>query len=279
MDISTVGGLVLGTILLTWGIIVGGQAAGMSAAVSLKAFWDLPSVFITMGGTLAATLISYPIGQILGIGKILKNAFFARSMAPSELIRTLVSYAQKARREGLLALEDEASKATDMFLSKGVQLVVDGTDPELVRSILETELSFLENRHKSSAAMFDTAAALAPAFGMIGTLIGLIQMLGTLDKPEMIGPGMAVALITTFYGSVLSNLVFTPISSKLKGRSAEEILVREVMIEGILSIQSGDNPRIVEEKLNAFLAPKMRFSSRQARAGAGVGDTSAAQAE
>lgn len=279
MDVSTVVGLVLGFGLIAWGIVSGGVAAGMTVGSALKAFWDLPSVFITLGGTLTATLISYPMDQVLSIGKILKNAFVAKNMQPQELIRTLVSFAQKARREGLLALEDEASKVSDRFLAKGVQLVVDGTDPELVRSILETELSFLENRHRNGAAMFDTMAALAPAFGMVGTLIGLIQMLGTLDKPEMIGPGMAVALVTTFYGSLLSNLVFIPISNKLKGRSAEEILLREVMIEGILSIQAGDNPRIVEEKLNAFLAPKIRYSSRAVQQAARVGGTSEARAE
>jgi len=207
-----------------------------------------------------------------------QNTFFAKTMHPAELIKTLVQFTQKARREGLLALEDEAASVEDAFLSKGVQLVVDGTDPELVRSILETELSFLENRHRTGAAMFETMASLAPSFGMVGTLIGLIQMMGTLDDPEKIGPGMAVALVTTFYGTILANLVFTPLAGKLKVRSAEEILLREVMIEGILSIQAGDNPRIVEEKLNAFLAPKVRFSGKS-RQMQGVGETTEARAE
>jgi chemotaxis protein MotA len=279
MDISTVAGLVSGVLLLGWGIVAGGAASGMSFATSLKAFVDFPSFLITMGGTFAAVLASYPLERVKSVPGILRNAFRTKMMPPAELIATLVAYAQKARRDGLLALEDEAAKAQDAFLKKGVQLVVDGTDPELVRNILETDLSFLENRHKSGAAMFDTGAALAPAFGMIGTLIGLIQMLGTLDAPEKIGPGMAVALVTTFYGSVLSNVVFTPLSNKLKGRSAEEVLIREVMVEGILSIQAGDNPRIVEEKLNAFLAPKTRSSTRGQGQGQGRGDAREAVAE
>jgi chemotaxis protein MotA len=277
MDVSTILGFFFGVVLVGWGIIAGGMAGGYTLLGSLKAFWDIPSVCITLGGTMAATLISYPINRVLAVGSVLKNAFLTSTIEPSELIKTIVNLAHKARREGLLALEDEVEKSPDSFLRKGVQLVVDGTDQELVRSILETELSFIENRHKSSAGMFDTMAALAPAFGMIGTLIGLIQMLGTLDRPEMIGPGMAVALVTTFYGSLLSNMVFTPVANKLKGRSSEEILLKEVMIEGIISIQSGDNPRIVQEKLNAFLAPSSRYAQR--RRYGGVGDYNEARAE
>jgi len=276
--VSTVVGLVVGFVLIAWGIVSGASDAGIPAVYALRAFTSLPAVFITMGGTLCATLVSYPFSYIVGIPRILKNTFFAKTMHPAELIKTLVQFTQKARREGLLALEDEAASVEDAFLSKGVQLVVDGTDPELVRSILETELSFLENRHRTGAAMFETMASLAPSFGMVGTLIGLIQMMGTLDDPEKIGPGMAVALVTTFYGTILANLVFTPLAGKLKVRSAEEILLREVMIEGILSIQAGDNPRIVEEKLNAFLAPKVRFSGKS-RQMQGVGETTEARAE
>jgi chemotaxis protein MotA len=157
-------------------------------------------------------------------------------------------------------LEDAAYQVEDDFLKKGILLIVDGTDPELVRNILETELAFLEDRHKTGQSIFETMGALAPAFGMIGTLIGLIRMLRNLNNPEAIGPGMAVALLTTFYGALLANLVFIPVAGKLKIRSNEEILNKEVMIEGMLSIQAGENPRIIEEKLKAFLAPKIRES-------------------
>jgi chemotaxis protein MotA len=240
---------VVGSGLIIWAISLGS---------SLTAFWDPPSIAITVGGTFAAVLINFPLSKILGVMKILKHAFVGKPIDPSEVIMTLVKFAEKARREGLLALEDEATQLSDPFLQKGLQLVVDGTDPELVRSILETELAFLEDRHKAGQGIFDSLATLAPAFGMIGTLIGLVQMLKNLDDPSAIGPGMAVALLTTFYGAMMANFLFIPISGKLKVKSAEEVLLKEVMIEGILSIQSGDNPRIVEEKLKAFLAPKLR---------------------
>lgn len=256
MDFATVLGILVGVGLLFWAIFLGG---------SMRVFLHGPSAMITFGGTLAAILVNYHMGQIIGVLKIIRVAFSRKGMQPSEVIAILVSFAEKARREGLLALEDDAEQLEDAFLQKGVRLVVDGTDPELVRSILETELAFLEERHKGGQSIFETAGALAPAFGMIGTLIGLIQMLRNLDKPESIGPGMAVALVTTFYGCLLANLICIPIAGKLRVKSAEEILLKEVMIEGILSIQSGDNPRIVEEKLKAFLAPKVRTTLEEER--------------
>jgi chemotaxis protein MotA len=166
----------------------------------------------------------------------------------------LVDFAEKARREGLLSLEQDVMEIDDSFLQRGIQLVVDGTDPELVRNILETKLTFLEERHQKGQDIFSSMGQLSPAFGMIGTLIGLIQMLTNLESPDSLGPGMATALITTFYGIIFANLFFIPITGKLKMRSEEEILMKEVMIEGILSIQAGENPRIVKEKLSAFLA-------------------------
>jgi len=249
MDIGSFLGILSGVFLLVYAIFLGG---------SLRAFIHIPSMMITLGGTLAATLINYPIRQVVGMLGVLKHAFVGKSVQPSEVISTLVRFAQKARREGLLALEEEAEALEDPFLQKGLRLVVDGTDPELVRNILETELAFLEQRHKAGQSIFETMGALAPAFGMIGTLIGLINMLGNLDNPEAIGPGMATALVTTFYGALAANLLFIPIAGKLRVKSGEEILLKEVIIEGILSIQAGDNPRIVEEKLKAFLSPHLR---------------------
>ncbi len=257
MDTTTVVGLVAGSALMVWALIMGGTAS---------AFYDFPSIMITFGGSIAATVISFPMSQLAQVGKVVAKAFTAKEMQPLQVIATLVSFAEKARREGLLALEEDSNELKDEFMKKGIQLVVDGTDPELVRDILQTELSFIEDRHKSGAAIFDTMGALAPAFGMIGTIIGLIQMLKTLDDPSSIGGGMATALVTTFYGAVAANFVFIPIANKLRNRSAGEILVKEVMIEGILSIQAGDNPRIVEEKLKVFLAPKLRKPVRGAKA-------------
>lgn len=205
-----------------------------------------------------ATLISYPLTTFLEVASIAKNAFQTQQQDLSETINTIVRFADKARREGLLALDEDADALDDLFLQKGIRLVVDGTTPELVRNILETELAFIAQRHKMGQSVFETMGAFAPAFGMLGTLIGLIQMLVNLDSPDAIGPGMATALVTTFYGSVLANLVCLPIANKLKTRSTEEIYVKEAIIEGVLSIQAGDNPRIVEEKLKSFLAPKQR---------------------
>lgn len=201
MDIATVLGIVSGVVLFLWAIMIDG---------SLNDFIDTPSILIVLGGTAAGTLISYPLNRVLDVIKILKVVFTKKIIDAAGIIKIIVELAETARREGLLALEDAALQIDDQFLQKGILLVVDGTDPELVRSILETELSFLEERHKSGQSIFETMGALAPAFGMIGTLVGLIQMLKNLDSPEAIGPGMAVALITTFYGALLANLVFIP---------------------------------------------------------------------
>ena len=183
-------------------------------------------------------------------------------MRAEEIIGSIVNLAEIARREGLLALEDAAYQLEDQFMKRGILLIVDGTDPELVKNILETELVYLEGRHKEGQGIFETMGSLAPAYGLLGTIIGLINMLGQIDNPDAIGPGMATALVTTFYGSLFSNLIFLPIAGKLKVKNQEEVLLKEVMIEGILSIQAGENPRIIEEKLNAFLSPKIRTNLR-----------------
>lgn len=249
MDRATLLGMIGGIAVLTWGIYMGG---------SLSAYIDIPSFLIVFGGVIGAVFISFPFSKVIETSKILKIVFFEKQLEAEEVISTIVNLADIARKEGLLALEDSASQLKDDFLKRGILLVVDGTDPELVKSILETELSFLEERHKEGQSLFETMGALAPAFGMIGTIIGLINMLKRLDDPSAVGPGMATALITTFYGSILANLLFLPIAAKLKVRSKQEILIKEVMIEGVLSIQAGENPRIIEEKLKAFLAPKIR---------------------
>lgn len=256
MDIASLIGILLGPVLVLWGITQSGKLSG---------FYDFGSILIVLGGTLSATLISYPLSYVVSVAKTLPKAFLYKAESPTEIIKIIVSFAEKARREGLLALENEAAQLQDEFLQKGIQLIVDGTDPELVRNILETELSFIEERHKNGWSVFETMASLAPAFGMIGTLIGLVNMLANLDDPSSLGPGMAVALITTFYGSVLANMFFTPIAGKLKVRSAEEVLIKQIMIEGILSVQAGENPRIVEEKMKAFLAPQLRQDLRGSR--------------
>ncbi len=249
MDIATLAGIIAGAAFIIAGIQMSGD---------LGSYYDAPSIMITLGGTFAATLLSYPLRRVLEIFRISKNLFFTKLQDPGNIINQIIDLANIARKEGLLALEEAAYRLDEPFLQKGILLIVDGADPELVRNIMEAELTFLEERHSHGQAIFETMASLAPAFGMIGTLIGLINMLRTLDDPSSVGPNMSVALVTTFYGSVLANLFFIPMSTKLKYRSSQELLYKEIMLEGMLSIQAGENPRIIEEKLKAFLPPNER---------------------
>jgi len=254
LDIATILGLFLGIGFTIWGILQSG---------SLSDYWDFPSVIIVLGGTVAATFLAYPLKEISKIGKVLQKAFTHKSTSPNEIIENIINLANVARKEGLLSLEEYASKLEDDFLKKGIMLIVDGTDPDLVRNILETELMFLEERHGQGQGTLEAMGAFAPAFGMLGTLIGLINMLQKMDDPKAIGPNMSVALITTFYGSALANIIFLPLAQKLKVRSKSEVLVKELMIEGLLSIQAGENPRIIEEKLKTFIPPEMRVSIKK----------------
>jgi len=254
LDISSAIGLILGLVFIIGGIMTSGD---------LGAFWDLPSVIIVLGGTIASTIASFPMENFLNTGKVIKKAFFYKETSPDEVIVEIIQLANIARKEGLLSLEEYAEKLDDEFLEKGIMLIVDGTDPDLVRNIMETELIFLEDRHSEGQSIFETMGTYAPAFGMIGTLIGLINMLKVLDDPNAIGPSMSVALVTTFYGSMLANVVFLPLAQKLKIRSNSEILVKELMVEGLLSIQAGENPRIIEEKLKTFIPPSMRKNYRE----------------
>lgn len=257
MDIATLIGLVSGWIFIFVSIILAGA--------SVMAFVDIPSVMIVFGGTIAALLMAYPMPKFLQSLKTIRHAFFSKELDPTIVINKINELALAARKEGLLALEEIAQGMDDPFLQKGILLIVDGTDAELLRSILETEIAFVENRHKDNQGFWNGVADLGPAWGMIGTLIGLIAMLGSLDDPSTIGPKMGVALITTLYGSLLANFFATPISNKLKLKSNEEILHKQVMIEGLLSIQAGENPRVIEEKLKAFLSPATRSNFDKAQ--------------
>lgn len=249
MDIATIIGLV---------VAIGAVVLSIMTAGSLSAFWDVGSVIIVFGGTMAATLINYPLPEVISVIGVVQKVFLYKTPEPGEIIKQLVYFAEMARREGILFLEKEMENIKDPFLKQGVQLAVDGTEPELMRNILSTEIAYLKQRHDIGAGIFDTMGAFAPAFGMIGTLIGLVIMLGNMQDPSSIGPAMAIALITTFYGAVGANIFFLPIAGKLKTRSGQEVLIRQLMMEGILSMQSGDNPRVVEQKLISFIAPKLR---------------------
>jgi chemotaxis protein MotA len=252
MDLATIIGIVLSMGLVLSAILMGS---------SLVIFISIPSALIVMGGTIGATLVNYPLGQVLGVMGVIKKTLFSSLDDPGELIVRFMDYANRARREGILSLEPLLKEITDDYLRKGLQLTVDGLEPQTIQEVLETEVQYLEQRHESGVEIVAAMGAYAPALGMIGTVVGLVQMLQSMSDPSTIGPAMAVALLTTLYGAILANLVFNPMSGKLKARSREEILLRELVLEGILAISKGENPRIIEEKLNSFLPPKARRSS------------------
>ncbi len=249
MDVATIIGLVLavGLILLGMGSFV-------------EAFIDLPSLLIVLGGTMGAIFVFYPIEHLMGLGGIIKNVFLTRPQPTSTQIATIIDFAGRARREGILSLQNVENESDDPFFVKGVNLVVDGIEETVIEDILSNEIDYLEERHRHGADMLASMGALSPAFGMIGTLIGLVIMLQNLQDTSAIGPAMAIALITTFYGALMANLVFIPFSGKLKARSAQEMLLRRLTLEGVLAISQGNNPRVVEQKLNSFLAPRQRGS-------------------
>lgn len=252
MDIASILGLVLCGVVFVFGIISSG---GVSAMLN---FVDLPSVFITFGGSACCCLASYSIHNFLEGIKSFRLVLKVPTIDTPDMIRKIIDLSNIARKEGLLSLEEAAGDLNDEFLKKGILLIVDGTDPELVRAIMETELISVEGRHKAKIGFWDTLGAMGPAWGMIGTLVGLINMLNKMDDPGAIGPGMATALITTLYGSLLANWICAPVASKLKENNAEEVMMKEIMIEGLLSIQAGENPRVIEEKLKSFLSPDDR---------------------
>ncbi|MCA9322803.1 MAG: motility protein A [Planctomycetes bacterium] len=259
MDIATVVGLVLAHVLLIGSIMMG---------AGLAAFFDVPSILIVVGGTIAATMVAFPMGKFKTTGKVIKKSLSFALPDPPSQIEQMAEFAALARREGLLALEEKLGSVSDTFLVKGLRLVVDGFPPEVVRDILESDLGATQERHSIGKSILDKMGEVAPAFGMIGTLIGLVTMLKNLSDPSQIGTGMAVALLTTFYGAFLANVIFLPIATKLDQRKKEETLLREIMIEGIVSIQSGDKPAMVKEKLKAFLPPSIRQEMDDAAAAA-----------
>ena len=252
MDIASLLGLILCFGMVIFGIISNAGVGGV------KYFFDAPSAIITFGGAFAAILASTTRADFVGGLKSFSLAIKTTSFDVTAIIRKIIDLSNVARKEGLLSLEEAAGDLEDEFLKKGILLVVDGTDPELVRAIMETELISMNDRHKSNISFWEDVATMGPAWGMIGTLIGLILMLQNMDDPSSIGPSMAVALITTLYGSLLANWVCTPVASKLKTNNNIEMQAKEIMIEGLLSIQAGENPRVIEEKLKSFLAPSER---------------------
>lgn len=252
MDIATVGGLLVAVVAIAIGVLVGGGVSGAMALI------DVVSIFVVLAGGLGAVTISFPLSRLLKLPQVTLQAVFGATEDPVKIIKDLVRYAELARREGILSLENVVEEMKDPFLVRGVKMAIDGTDPELIKAIMDSELEALMDRHTDCKKMFDAFAKYAPAFGMIGTLLGLIFMLQNMDDPAAIGPGMAVALITTLYGAMVANIFASPFADKLASKDSEEVLIKSIIVSGVMAIQSGDNPRVVESKLATFLPPNRR---------------------
>jgi chemotaxis protein MotA len=252
MDIATVIGIVLGCGLVLAAILM---------KSGLGAFIDPASMAVVLGGTAAVTLISFPLGQVIKIMKVVKHAFFAKPIDSVATVNTLVKLAEVARRDGILSLESQLSEGDyDPFLAQGLRMAIDGQDPAVIEVAMEQEVETIIERHSSGKALFEGIGKYAPAFGMIGTLIGLVIMLQNMSDADSLGPAMAVALLTTFYGSLVANLFALPIADKLALRNEQEIAAKLLILRGVMSIQAGDNPRVVQQKMLAFLDAKQRAS-------------------
>jgi Flagellar motor component len=249
MDIASWIGLFGGLGIVIFGAILGGSINGLI---------DLPSVCITGGGSYMCLYLTYPLSYVLGIFPVMGRCFKAYDYGEKTIVQRLVTFSEKARREGILALEEEIQDLDDEFMRGGLRLVVDGTDGEVIRSLMENELNQMESRHNIWITLINQWATLSPGFGMLGTVIGLIGMLGNLADKSSLGPNMAVALVTTLYGSMMQNWLFVPMGQKLGYQNNCEARAREMIIEGVLSIQAGDNPRILAQKMLTYLNPKDR---------------------
>jgi len=256
VDIGSLIGLIAGIVFVIVSILINGNWEFASVA----AFGDAPSVMIVIGGAFASVFIGQPLPRFIAAMKATKFVFMPPNYDHAEAITRIITLSNLARREGVLALEESAQNMDDPFLQKGIMLIVDGADPELVRSVLETEMTFVENRHNDIKAVWEMIASFAPAWGMVGTMVALVLMMGSLTDIDALAANMALAMITTFYGALMANFLAGPFARKLSVYNAEEMLLKEVLIEGMLSIQNGENPRIIEEKLKAFLAPSLRAS-------------------
>ncbi|MEE8169141.1 MAG: MotA/TolQ/ExbB proton channel family protein [Phycisphaerae bacterium] len=262
MDLATIIGLLGALGLFFWSLYSGSGG-------ELGGFWDVPSMILVVGGAFGITLLSVRLDSFLGTFKVILKAFFVQPQKPGETIKKLVKLAETARREGLLSLQNAVPSLGDPFLVSGIQMVVDGNAADTVKDVLDAELEWLEQRHAEGKAVLEQLGKYAPAMGMIGTLVGLVLMLQNMDDPSKIGPGMAIALLTTMYGAVLANMVFLPLADKLQNKHDQEMMMRSIMQAGIMSLQAGDNPRVLEMKLSVFLAPHDRAAADEpAKAGA-----------
>jgi len=259
LDIATLIGILISFGLVIASILMGGDGIW---------FLNAPSLMIVFGGTFGATLLAYPLGDVLSVFKVARHVFMHKSQSAIELIPMIAGFAKKARQEGILSFESQLSEIEDPYLVQGIQMAIDGMESSAIEEVMTTEILYVEERHRLGADIFSTMGTFAPAVGMLGTIIGLVQMLMQMEDPSQIGAPMAVALLTTFYGTLLANLIFIPVAGKLKTRSKQEILFKQMVLEGVISIQSGDNHRVVEQKLKAFIAPKARLRANRETAAA-----------
>jgi len=250
VDIATIIG-----ILLAFGLVVSAIGGGISS------FIDPPSMLIVIGGTVGVLLVGYPLKTALGVIGVVMKTFMYKVDTGSDVIAKLVELAQTVRKDGILALESEVANIDNKFMAKGLQMAIDGQEPSVIEDILIMEMDKIAERHSVGSDMFTALGTYAPSMGMIGTLVGLVLMLQNMSDPSSIGPSMSIALLTTFYGALMANILFLPMSGKLKNRSKQELLVHEIILVGVQSLVVGENPRIMEQKLLGYLPPKERKSS------------------
>ena len=262
MDVTTVAGLILGFLMMGCALAFMGLTG--EGGVNLAGFIDPPAIMMVIGGGAAVMLVGFPLHRVLSMFPIAKKLFYRKKENPAELIQGLVKLAEVARRECILALDNLAQDIKDPFVAMGIQMAVDGIKPEIVEEVMRAEIDAMETRHNEGRKVLETVGRCGPAFGMIATLLGLVMMLGNLSNAASIGPSMAVALIGTLYGAVTANLICIPMAEKLNCLNHEETLIKEIVLRGVLAIQSGDSPRVVERKLVTFLPPKMRISKPKA---------------
>jgi chemotaxis protein MotA len=257
MDIATIFGFVVGLIIIGITMMMGHGGVQLHNALL---FMDIEAAIITYGGAITAMCISFPKDKLLGFGKVTAKAFQEAVMNPLEMYNLIVELSSVARRDGILALEGRLDAIKDAFLKKGLQMLVDGVSSDVVKHTFENDIMYMEKRHESGHKMWERLGYFGPALGMVGTLIGLVKMLATLNDPSKIGAGMAVALLTTFYGAMLANFFALPMECKLSQRTAGEVLFREMVLAGVLAIQNGDSPRVVGDKMKIFLKPADRVT-------------------
>ncbi len=252
MDIGTIGGILIGGLMVFMAVFHSEGIKGFAPFLNAEAF------LVVMGGTFCAILVNYPISQVLGLFRVMKKVMSSNTIDTQDIVSTFVKFAKKARTDGFLALQEDVKATKDDFLKRGVQLVIDGADKEFIQSMMETELGFIRERHKVGQEIFNSLGTYSPAFGIIGTILGMILMMNTLDDVTQVPRRMALCLSAAFFGLASGYLIFLPMAGKLRRRSEEELLIKEIVIRGVLLLQTGAAPSLIESNLKAYLDPTTR---------------------